>query len=134
MEIFCDCSYNEKKKVAGIGLLIKEDGEEIRLSNWIPAEDNNFGEMWAVYQAAIIMGGRKGTIYTDSQTALSFIRGKKKMKPMTHRQYLNYQRLRLLGYKIRRLHPNVKWVKGHSSCRENNVADILARAGAEKHR
>lgn len=137
MEIFCDCSYDSKNKVAGIGLLIKDGVKQKNISNWVPAEDNNFGEIWAVYQAAILMGGREGTIYTDSQTALFYVQDKVKDKPRTKEQYIKHQQMRLMGYKIRKLGVNVEWVKGHvgnfqQKSIDNALADCLAKQGRSK--
>ena len=138
MEIFCDCSYDNKNKIAGIGLLIKDGVKQKTVSNWIQAPDNNFGEIWAVYQAAILMGGREGTIYTDSQNALLYIQDKVKDKPRTREQYENHQRMRLMGYKIRKLGANVEWVRSHDKqlkyeSLSNNIADLLAKMGVNKY-
>lgn len=137
MEIFCDCSFDSKNKVAGIGLLIKDGVKQKTISNWIQAPDNNFGEIWAVYQAAILMGGRDGVIYTDSQNALAYIQNKVKDKPRTREQYENHQRMRLMGYKIRKLKANVEWTRGHvgnfqQKSVDNALADCLAKQGRSK--
>ena len=137
MEIFCDCSYDSKNKIAGIGLLVKEGARQNAISHWIKAPDNNYGEIWAVYQAAILMGGRDGTIYTDSQTALLYVQDKVKDKPRTREQYENHQRMRLMGYKIRKLKAKVEWTKGHvpnfkQKSVNNALADCLAKQGRSK--
>lgn len=137
MEIFCDCSFDSKNKIAGIGLLIKDGVKQRTISNWIQAPDNNFGEIWAVYQAAILMGGRDGVIYTDSQTALAYVQDRVKDKPRTREQYENHQRMRLMGYKIRKLKANVEWTKGHvgnfkQKSVDNALADCLAKQGRSK--
>ena len=137
MEIFCDCSFDSKNKIAGIGLLIKDGVKQKTVSNWIQAPDNNFGEIWAVYQAAILMGGRDGVIYTDSQTALAYVQDRVKDKPRTREQYENHQRMRLMGYKIRKLKSNVEWTKGHvgnfkQKSVDNALADCLAKQGRSK--
>ena len=137
MEIFCDCSFDSKNKIAGIGLLIKDGVKQKTISNWIQAPDNNFGEIWAVYQAAILMGGRDGVIYTDSQTTLAYVQDRIKDKPRTREQYENHQRMRLMGYKIRKLKANVEWTKGHvgnfkQKSVDNALADCLAKQGRSK--
>ena len=137
MEIFTDSSFDEKNKVAGIGLLIKDGVKQKTISNWIPAPDNNFGEIWAIYLASILMNGKEGTIYTDSQTALSYIHGHDTDKPRTQEQYIRHQRMRLMAYKIRKLKPKVEWVKGHthtykSNSVSNSLADLLAKQGRSK--
>ena len=137
MDIFTDCSYDSKRKIAGIGILIKDGVKQKTISNWIPAPDNNFGEIWAVYLAGILMGGKEGTIYTDSMTAIAYINDIVKDKPRTREQYENHQRMRLMGYKIRKLGVNVEWVKGHVSnfkqkSVDNALADCLAKQGRSK--
>jgi ribonuclease HI len=137
MEIFCDCSFDSKRSIAGIGLLIKDGVKQKTISNWIPAPDNNYGEIWAVYQAAILMGGRDGTIYTDSQIALLYVQDKVKDKPRTREQYENHQRMRLIGYKIRKLGAKVEWTRGHvhnfkQRSVDNALADALAKQGRSK--
>jgi ribonuclease HI len=137
MEIFCDSSYDNDNKIAGIGLLIKDGVKQKTISNWIPAPDNNFGEIWAVYMAAILMGGKDGTIYTDSQTALLYFQNKVKDKPRTKEQYIKHQRMRLMGYKIRKLGAKVEWTKGHVAnfkpkSVDNALADALAKQGRSK--
>ena len=138
MEIFCDSSYDSKNKIAGIGLLIKDGVKQKTISNWVQAPDNNFGEIWAVYQAAILIGGKDGVIYTDSQTALAYVQDRVKDKPRTREQYENHQRMRLMGYKIRRLGAKVEWTKGHvanfkSKSVDNALADALAKQGRSKY-
>ena len=137
MEIFTDCSYDAKRKIAGIGILIKDGVKQKTISNWIPAPDNNFGEIWAVYLAGILMGGKEGTIYTDSQTALAYINNKVTEKPRTHEQYVRHQQMKLMGYKIRKLGIKAEWVKGHvhnfqKDAISNSLADLLAKQGRSK--
>lgn len=138
MDIFTDCSYDAKRKIAGIGILIKDGVKQKTISNWIPAPDNNFGEIWAVYLAAILMGGKEGTIYTDSMTAIAYVNDIVKDKPRTREQYENHQRMRLMGYKIRKLGVNVEWVRSHDKqlkyeSLSNNIADLLAKMGVNKY-
>ena len=91
-----------------------------------------------MYQAAILMGGKEGTIYTDSMTAVQYINNQIKDKPRTREQYENHQRMRLMGYKIRKLGANVEWTKGHvanfkSKSVDNALADALAKQGRSKY-
>ena len=137
MEIFCDSSFDDKNKIAGIGLLIKDGVKQRAISNWVKAPNNNFGEIWAIYQAAILMGGKDGVIYTDSQSALAYVENRVREKPRSKEQYENHQRMRLMGYKIRKLGVKVEWVKGHdkqmkNSSLSNNMADLLAKMGVTK--
>lgn len=138
MEIFTDCSYSGKLGIAGIGLYIKDGVKQRAVSNWIPAPDNNFGEIFAIYLAGILMGGKKGTIYTDSQVALAYINNEVKDKPRTREQYERYQKMRLMGYKIRKLGVKVEWVKGHQHnlqkmAVDNSLADNFAKQGISKY-
>lgn len=138
MEIYTDASFDEKRGVAGIGLLIRKGAKQTNISNWIPAPDNNYAELWAIYMASILMSGRDGVIYTDSQTALSYIKNEIKEKPRTKEQYERHQRMRLLAYKVRKLNPKVEKVKGHESKYQekplsNNMADLLAKFGRSKY-
>lgn len=138
MEIFCDCSFDSKRSIAGIGLLIKDGVKQKTVSNWVPATDNNYGELWAVYLASILMSGKDGVIYTDSQNAIAYIQNKVKDKPRTTEQYNNYQRMRLLGYKIRKLGVRIEWTKGHvknfqPKSVDNALADMLAKQGRSKY-
>lgn len=138
MEIYTDASFDEKRGIAGIGLLIRKGAKQTNISNWIPAPDNNYAELWAIYIASILMSGRDGVIYTDSQTALSYIKNEIKEKPRTREQYERHQRMRLLAYKVRKLNPKVEKVKGHESKYQekplsNNMADLLAKFGRSKY-
>lgn len=138
MEIFCDCSFDSKRKIAGIGLLIKDGVKQKTISNWIPAPDNNYGEIWAVYLAGILMGGKEGTIYTDSQNAIAYIKNNVKEKPRTTEQYKNHQIMKLMGYKIRNLGVKVCWVRGHQhnfkqKSVDNSLADALSKQGRSKY-
>ena len=137
MDIFCDCSYNSKFSIAGIGIYIRDGVKQRAVSNWIPAPDNNYGEIFGIYIAGILMGGKDGTIYTDSQTALAYINDRIKDKPRTKEQYERHQRMRLMGYKIRKLGVKVEWVKGHQhnlqmKAVDNSLADSFAKQGISK--
>lgn len=137
-QIWCDASYDDKRKVAGFGIVIKDKGVKTRsISNWIPATSINYAEMFAIYQAAILAGG-DGVIYTDSQTALTYLYGSIKDKPRTREQYIHHQNMRVLAYKIRRLGVRVEKVKAHQRTYHegalcNNMADLMAKYGRSKY-
>ena len=138
MDIFTDCSYNSKLGIAGIGIYIKDGVKQRAVSNWIPAPDNNYGEIFGIYIAGILMGGKDGTIYTDSQTAMAYINDAVKEKPRNKEQYERHQRMRLIGYKIRKLGVKVAWVKGHQHnlqkmAVDNSLADNFAKQGISKY-
>lgn len=136
-QIWCDASYDAKRGVAGFGIIIKDKGVKTRtISNWIPASSINYAELFAVYQAAILAGG-DGVIYTDSQTALTYLYGSIKDKPRTREQYIRHQNMRVLAYKIRRLEVRVEKVKAHQKIYHegalcNNMADLMAKYGLSK--
>ena len=138
IEAYCDSSYDEKKKIAGIGIVIKEGEKQRMLSNWIPCGSNNYGELWAVYIASILIGD-KGVIYTDSECALAYLDGRiNPDRPRTHRQYIEHQNMRVLAYKVNRLHPNVQKVKAHTRQMKflsigNAMADLCAKQGKCKY-
>lgn len=139
MKIYTDSSFDEKRNVCGIGLYIEDGAMSYNISNFISATDNNFGEMYAIYLAAIIAHGKDCIIYTDSMTAVAHINNYVKGdKPRSPQEYERYQRLRLMGYKIRQLKPTVVWLKGHrkyfqQNCIGNQLADTLAKQGRAKY-
>lgn len=124
---YVDSSWRDD--VAGFGVYIVEGAKERIFSNTIPADNNNYGELWAVYQAAIFCACHDAVIYTDSQTAIAYIKGTvKEDKERTPEQYRRHQQMKVLAYKINRLGVRCEYVKGHKRkeyC--NNLADFLAR-------
>lgn len=137
MICYCDSSFDEKRKIAGIGIVIQEGSQQRMISNWIPCETNNYGELYAVFLATILTEGR-ATIYTDSQCALGYINKWVKDKPRTEQQYFNHQRMRLLAYKINQYKPNVQKIKAHTGYMKlleigNAMADLLSKQGRAKY-
>ncbi len=135
-QAWCDSSYDEHKKIAGFGIIIQDGQKQRTYSNWLPAPNNNYGEMFAIYETAILLGGR-GIIYTDSQTALSYINKEIKERPRTKEQYINHNKMKFLAYKIRQLGISVLKIKAHQHKIQthslgNNMADLLARNGRAK--
>lgn len=130
------CAYVDsswKKSVAGFGVLIIDGVKSKVFSNYIPADNNNYGELWAIYQAAIFLAHRPGAvIYTDSQTAVSYVNDYIKDKERTPEQYHQHMHMKVLAYQIRRLGVRCQFVKGHKDCIENEIADKLARQGRLK--
>jgi ribonuclease HI len=140
IKVYTDASYDNNKKVGGIGICIQDGVKQRTISTWTPAEDNNYSELFAIYIAAILINGKKGEIYTDSQTAIGYIRGEVKEKPRTFEQYAKHQRMKLLAYKIRGLLNGISVIKtkGHTKNYQleavgNELADILARQGRAKY-
>lgn len=133
---FTDSSYDDKRGVAGWGVVIQDGQKQRAYSNWIPASSNNYGELFAIYQAGILMGGT-GIIYTDSQAALSYIRREIPDKPRTREQYIRHKHCEFLAYKIRKLKITVDKVKAHNRAFKrknigNNLADLYAKQGRAK--
>jgi len=136
MKIYCDASFDEKRGLAGLGLVICKGSKQQIISNYIPAPDNNYAELWAIYLASILSHG-KATIYTDSQTALQYIQGEVKEKPRTAEQLTRHRRMQLLAYKVRRLGATVCKIKGHEKKFQthlinNNLSDMAAKQGRAK--
>lgn len=137
MKVYVDSSYDTDKGVAGIGIAIKDGLKERTHSFWIPAENNNVGEMFAIYIASILASCKDATIYTDSQTALSYIDNNIKEKPRTQQQYYVHQKMRLYAYKIRQLNARVEKIKAHQHKYQqhslgNDMADLMAKTGLAK--
>ena len=138
MIAYTDASFNMKNKVGGWGVVIQDGLKERHYSSWIPCEDVNYVELFAIYIAGILLEG-KGKVYTDSQTAISYIKGEiRDEKPRTHSQYINHQKMRVLAHKINKLNLDVVKIKAHSRVIEdkainNNIADLCARKGLAKY-
>ena len=75
MIIYTDSSFNEKHGVAGIGCVIICGQQRRIFSKWIKAENNNIGELYAIYYALELIRKYPGphTLYTDSQNAIAYI-------------------------------------------------------------
>ncbi|MBQ8465699.1 MAG: hypothetical protein IJ545_06795 [Alphaproteobacteria bacterium] len=143
MIIYTDSSYNERFGVAGIGCLII-DGEKRRIfSNWIELPNNNVGELYAIYYALTIASRATGphTVYTDSQTAIAFIQGTIKDKPLTPQQQRNRLECQKWAYRINRIMPEgltIEKIKAHTGHYQtgainNAIADLLAKEGIVKY-
>lgn len=136
IKAYADSSYDEHKGVAGIGIVIICGEKRKVYSAWIKAHSNNEGELFAIYLAGILTSGQ-GIVYTDSQTALAYIRREIKGKPRTREQYIRHKHCELVAYKIRRLGVKAEKIKAHSKTFQthaigNNLADLLAKEGRAK--
>lgn len=141
MKAYCDSSYDEKKRTAGIGIVIQDGNKRRTYSNWFPARSNNEGELFAIYISAILMNGR-GTIYTDSQTALMYLNGEIKEDKMRSReQWLTHKQCKFWAYKIRLLLKGgggkAEKIKAHTHHFQthsigNRLADLMAKEGRSK--
>lgn len=137
MKIFVDASLDEKKNVAGIGIYVVRGASHRAISQWFRTDDVNEAELWGIYQASILGHGKDCTIYTDSQTALSYVQKTVKDKPRTIEQFFRHKRMEWLACQVRRLNPKVEWIRGHCKYFQelpigNNVADMMAKDGRRK--
>lgn len=137
MKIFTDASFDDKRKIAGIGICIQDGYKQRIFSIWTPARTINDAELYAIHIASILSEGR-GVIYTDSQTAISYINDQIKDKPRTKEQYLNHMQCRYWASQIKRRKIQVEKIKGHKKLFQthqlgNNLADLLARTGLAKY-
>lgn len=141
--IYTDSSYNEANQVAGIGCVAIE-GEKRRIfSTYHKLSSNNEGELFAIWYALLIYPNKPVKVYTDSQTAISYINGNvREDKPLTLKQRENRARLRILAYKINQLRKNnpsfqIEHIKAHTNRYQvhyiqNQIADLLAKEGIAK--
>lgn len=137
MIVHCDSSYDDKRGIAGIGIVIQNGVKQRTISNWLHCPSNNYGELFAIYLGAILSHG-KGIIYTDSECALAYIEGRIKEKPRTAEQYRIHQMMRVLAYKINLLKPEVRKIKAHTGYMKyleigNAMSDLLAKQGKAKY-
>lgn len=133
LKIYTDASFDEKIGVAGIGILIKKGQKERIYSGYIKARTVNDAELFAIHLASIMAEG-KGIIYTDSQTAISYIKREIKDKPRTREQYFNHMQCEYWAAQIRRRKVNVEKIKAHEHKFQthsigNRIADLLAMRG-----
>lgn len=136
MKAYCDASFDDKKGIAGIGVVIENGSKRRVVSNWIKARSNNEAELFAIHLASILTEG-KGEIYTDSQTAISYINGEIKDKPRTREQYIRHKFCEFWAYQIRKCGITVEKIKAHqhkfqTHSMGNRMADLLANEGRAK--
>lgn len=136
MKAYVDSSFDELREIAGIGIIIIDGEKERVFSTFIKVKSNNEGELYAIHLASILTEGR-GVIYTDSQTALSYINKEIKDKPRTKEQYIRHKQCEYWAAQIRRRCIQVEKIKGHQKkfqthCMGNNLADLLAKTGLSK--
>lgn len=136
IKCFCDCSYDEKRGIAGIGVVVC-NGEKRRMySNWIKAHSVNEGELFAIHLASILTEG-KGEIYTDSQVAISYIKGEIKDNPRTKEQFIRHKHCEFWAYQIKQRGIMPQKIKAHQNVYQthsigNRLADLLANEGRAK--
>ena len=138
VEVYTDASYDDNKHICGMGIVIQDGVKQRTISNWCSADSVHYGEMFAIYMAAVLTNGKNATIYTDSAVALAYINGEVKDKPRTSQQYYLHQSMKVLAYKINKLDVNVEKVKAHANNFKkksigNSLADVLAKQGRSKY-
>jgi ribonuclease HI len=138
MKIYTDASYDQKKGIAGIGILVCKGQRRDFVSNWVEAKSVNEAELKAIYLACVLSGGEPCEIVTDSQTALQYIEHGVKDKPRTQEQYIRHKHCEFMAYKIRKF-KNITFakIKGHqknfqTQSMGNRLADVLANEGRAK--
>lgn len=137
IKAYTDASFDEQRKVAGIGIVIRDGLKERVYSLWTKARTVNEAELYAIHMGSILTGGQ-GIIYTDSQTAISYIKGCIKDKPRTREQYINHMHCEFWAQQIRRRGIHVEKIKAHQKNYQthsigNRMADLLAMAGRGKY-
>lgn len=136
MKVYCDSSFDEKRKIAGIGITIIDGQKQRTFSNWTRCRTNNAGELFAIYVSGIL-AEQRGVVYSDSQTAIDYIQGNIKDKPRTREQYINHLECKYWACKIRKLGVQVEKIKAHqhkfqTHSMGNSMADLLAKTGRSK--
>lgn len=142
MIIYTDSSFNDKHKVAGIGCVIICGQQRRIFSKWIKTENNNIGELYAIYYALELIREYPGphTLYTDSQNAIAYISDNVKDRPLTPKQQKNRLECRKWAYRINQIAPQdlkIEKVKAHTGHYQfkainNAMADLLAKEGIVK--
>ena len=136
IKAYCDSSFDEKRGIAGIGIVIDNGSKRRVVSNWIKAQSNNEGELFAIHLASILTEG-KGVIYTDSQVAINYIKGEIKDKPRTREQFIRHKHCEFWAYQIRQRGIIPEKIKAHRKVYQthsmgNRLADLLANEGRAK--
>ena len=136
MIVWTDASFDDRHEIAGIGVVIKNGQKRRTISNWIKARSINEAELFAIYIGAILSGGQ-GIVYSDSQTAISYIKKEIKDKPRTQSQFINHKHCEFWAYKIRKLGVRVEKIKAHTHNFKthsigNRMADLMASEGRGK--
>lgn len=140
IEAFTDASYDTKKQVAGIGIVIINGHKRKEYALFTKCRTVNAAEIFAVYLAGILTHGQ-AKIHTDSQSAILYINNE--VNPHRNRdreQYLNYLECKYWAYQVRnlKLEQPIEWCKGHTgrfnlTAGNNAVADSLAKLGRAKY-
>lgn len=144
INIYTDSSFNDKYRVAGVGVVMDFGVEKKMFKNCFNLPNNNTGELAAIWFALSI--ARKYNppfiIYTDSQTAIDYINGvAEKKKELTAEQLKNRLELKKWAYRIKKIMPNdcqiihIKAHTGHHNdhATNNDHADKEAKNAVYKY-
>lgn len=127
----------DKEGIAGIGIVIIQGDKRKEYALFTNCRTINGAELYAIQMASILTHGQ-ALIYTDSQTALSYIKGDIKDKPRSREQYLNHLECKYWACQIKKNKGiRVQKVKAHTNRRNNHagnnkLADTLAMLGQLK--
>jgi ribonuclease HI len=142
LEVYADgsCIDNGKPTArAGIGVHFTQGYNDISLPFTLDNPTNQRAELWAIYQAiSCVDDAQDLKIYTDSEYSINcltkwrfdwYARGWKKADG---KQVLNLDIIIPLTDLIdkRKGNTTFQWVRGHSNCKGNLIADTLALTGA----
>lgn len=136
IKCWVDSSFDDKRGIVGLGIVIQDGNKRRTYSNWVRARSNNAGELIAIHVGSILTEG-KGIIYTDSQNAINYINKQIKDKPRTQSQYLNHKECEYWACQIRRRGIKVEKIKAHQHNFQthsigNRLSDLLSKEGRGK--
>lgn len=129
IKIYTDSSFNDKYKVAGVGVVIDLEIEKKLFKNCFKLPNNNTGELAAIWYALSIARKYKPPfiIYTDSQTAIDYINGvAEKKKDLTPEKIRNRLELKKWAYRIKKIMPiecQILHIKAHTGHHNDNAVN-----------
>lgn len=134
---YTDASYDERRGVAGIGILVQDGQHERNYYLFVKAPSNNWAELFAIKMAGVLTHNQ-AKIYTDSQTAIQYINHQIGEKERSKKQYIIHKQCELLAYEIRKQDLIIEKIKAHTHnfqlhCMGNRMADLNAKRGLAKY-
>jgi len=124
VEIYVDASFSDNRSLAGYGAIIIRNGKKIEVSGIIKgAKNSTEAEIFGVYEILEILDDSDSIIiYNDNMACVDIINGGKLNKK-------NSKINKAISI-IRKHKGKIKgvWVRGHDVCKNNCIADSLARA------